>query len=186
MITVTWEGEFFRKVHTSIFGRIPSLPQHCSTLEEFEEEFARIEYRLAKAYAYKRLAAMSMLSSNLVKSLQTRLVSKEVAERVVEEFLKLGYLNDHEWVKSFIRQQVSKKTGPKMIAAKLAAKGVSSELSEQYMEELSESQDQRSAIQALLKTKYRTRDLSDFKQKQKVIASLARRGFDIRIILDAF
>lgn len=184
-IVILWEGEPWRNVHTAIFGKKPSLPQNSSTLEEFEYEFSRLEYGLAKAYAYRRLASMSMLSSNLAKSMRTRYVSDEVIKRIIDELTSLGYLNDQEWTKSFVRVQAQKKMGPKAIVAKLAARGISPELFEEYLKDITAEKDQRTLICELLATKYRKRNISDFRERQKVVAALLRRGFEMREVLGA-
>lgn len=185
VLTITREDEPWRDVHTAVFGRCPSLPQHCLALDEFEQEFAKLEYRLAKAYAYKRLAAMNMPSAALAKSLRERLVAADVVERVVQELIALGYINDEEWVKSFVRVQTRRKMGPKAIAAKLAAKGLRSEQVEDAAEVALEDVDQRALIQELLATKYRRRDLEDFRERHKVVGALVRRGFDVSEVMEA-
>jgi regulatory protein len=185
ILTVTWEGEPWRSIHISIFGKNPSLPKQNSTLEEFEKEFTKIEYRLAKAYAIKRLAAMSMPSSTLEQSLKKKLVSIDTIDKILRELESLGYLNDEEWIKSFVRVQLRKKRGPKAILAKLAAKGLPSETIEEHAKQLVVEQDQTSVIQDLLKTKYKHKNLSDYREKQKVLASLVRRGYDISDIIEA-
>jgi regulatory protein len=182
-LTITWEGEPWRNVHTAIFGRKPIFPQ-CSTLDEFEQEFTKIEYKLAKAYAFRRLAAMSMLSTSLAKSLRTRFVSQDVTDRIINELVALGYLNDQEWTNRFVRVQTQKKMGFRGIAAKLASKGISAELFEEYTCDVSCEKDQRALIQELLANKYRSRNVSDFRERQKVVAALVRRGFEANEVLD--
>lgn len=184
ILTITWEGEPWRHVHTAVFGRCPALPQHCLALDEFEQEFAKLEYRQAKVYAYKRLAAMNMSSVALATSLRERLVSAVVVECVLQELIALGYINDEEWVKSFVRLQRRRKMGPKAIAAKLAAKGLRPELFEEITDVAQGESDQRALIQELLATKYRKRDLRDFREKHKVVAALVRRGFDASAVMD--
>jgi regulatory protein len=179
------EGEPWREVHAAIFGRRLSFSKSCQTKEDLEEEFARLEYQYAKVYAVKRLALQGMLSSALARSLTERLVSKETTERLIEEFLEQGLLNDESWAASFVRTQKAKKMGPRAITQKLAHKGVRGEILKEAVHEAWNAQDQEALIRQLLKTRYARRNLSDYKERQKVVASLVRRGFDLSAILGA-
>lgn len=126
----------------------------------------------------------SLPSTVLLRALRDRLVSESISERVVEECLKLGYLNDEEWTKSFVRLQSARKLGPRAIAQKLAAKGISKVAAEEALKVSGSKEQQKAAIAKLLSTRYRKRDLSDYKEKRKVVASLIRRGFDPSLIFD--
>lgn len=190
-LSILIDGEPWRTIHTSIFGHRPSLPKECPEMELLIQAFQALEFRQAKQYALKRLSQMNMPSTSLAKSLQQKLVTPHTISRVINDLKNIGFLNDKEWIASFIRVQKNKKIGPKAIAQKLAMKGLSLEdLEDPNHEELLNSsiqstEDQKTTIKHLLATRYRTKDLSVFKEKRKVIASLARRGFDLQAILDS-
>jgi len=137
------------------------------------------EIEKAKHYLYKLLAMKSWHSVELQKKLKKYELSSEEISNLIEEVEKLGYINDDEWLASFIRGQTAKKISPRMITCKLRQRGVSfdPELVKGTME--SESLQ----ISALLKTKYKNRDLKDYKESRKVYASLARKGFSHQAIL---
>jgi regulatory protein len=175
LLTIFCDGEEWGEVHPSIFGRKPPLPKEAASLEEFNRLFLALEYRQAKQYAARRLAAQSLPSATLRRSLQKCLVSEATIERVIQELTLLGYLNDQEWAANFARVQAARRVGPRVIARKLASKGIRGSFASE--------EGQKEAIQHLLQTRYRRRDLSDFREKQKVIASLMRRGFDLDAIL---
>lgn len=188
-LSILVDGEPWRLIHTSIFGYHHPLPlcKECPDLDHLIQTFNTLEYQQAKQYALKRLSQMSMPSTTLSKSLQQKLVSKPTITRIIHDLNAAGYLNDNEWIASFIRLQKGKKMGPKAIAQKLAAKGLpTDQLTDQLNESLADEQsrdEQIHSIQQLLKTRYRSRNLSKFDEKRKVIGSLARRGFDLDIIL---
>lgn len=181
-IDVIYNDEVFCQVHPYVFGKKPSLPQGCSSIEEFAAQFALLEIKQAKAYAIRRLSKQAMLSTALAKALRQYCVSQHTIDLLIEEFLRLGYLNDEEWTNSYVKGQVSRKRGPRDIAQRLSHKGLPREQVAEVIETLSDEQ-QRHAIGELLASKYRNRDLSDYKEKQKVIAALMRRGFDFDQIL---
>lgn len=184
VITIFIDGEPWRHVHTSIFSYRPALPKECASMERLEEKFDSLEYQQAKLYAFKRLSQMSMPSTTLMKSLRQRLVNDHTINRLIEDLKSTGYLNDKEWIASFIRVQSNKKMGPRAIAQKLAMKGLPADQLEEMSEAEQSQEAQKESIMQLLATRYRTRNLSDFREKNKVVAALARRGFDISIILD--
>ncbi|MEI8124446.1 MAG: regulatory protein RecX [Parachlamydiaceae bacterium] len=141
------------------------------------------EYLQAKKYALRRLSLQAVLSNKLARSLRDRLVSEETVERVIKDLTALGLLNDDEWSASFVRQQTRRKMGPRAIAQKLANKGIRGEGLNKALEGVGAASEQEAAVDQLLETRYRKRDLSDPKERQKVIASLIRRGFDFSLIL---
>lgn len=184
LLTISIDGDLWRNIHTSIFGLRPSLPKNCYSIEQFAEKFAAIEYRQAKYYAIKRLSQLSLPSAKLIKSLKERLVSESVISRLIAELLEAGYINDREWTASYVRIQSQRNIGPRAIAQKLAAKGMASTQVVELLRESQTDEIQRNTIRHLLATRYRTRNLGDFRDKRKVVASLVRRGFDLSLILN--
>lgn len=175
------DGDPWREIHSAIFGKSPKFAPFDS-FDAFETYFLNQELKGARNCAIRRLSIKSLPSSELDKILKERFVTQTTREKIIQEFCNLGYIKDNEWIEGFIQQQVGKKVGPKVIAQKLRAKGISEEASSSIIEEFSSSETHHSQIQYLLQTKYRSRDLSDYKEKQKVIASLIRKGFDYIII----
>jgi regulatory protein len=171
----------WRDLHTSIFGRKPSFPK-CHSIEEFTELFAVFEYSQVKNYALRRLSMQAMLSTALIKALKERLVPERVIEGVIKELVELRFLNDEEWTASFVRIQSSRKMGPRAIAQKLFYKGVKGKELEKALENSWGMDDQKSLIMELLQKKYAKRNLEDYKERQKVVAALVRKGFEFPAI----
>jgi len=184
VLTVFCSGEPWREIHTSIFGFKPELPKNVPSQVEFEEIFNALEYRQVKAYALRRLSKQAMPSKMLTRALKERLVFEQTIAKIIEEFTELGFLNDKEWSSSFVRVQSSKKMGPRAIAQKLAAKGIKGEALEEALEGSWEPDHQKSLLLNLLNTRYANRNFSDFKEKNKVVAALMRKGFELPIILE--
>lgn len=184
LLTISLDGDPWRDIHTSIFGSRPSLPKECISVEQFTEKFSVIEYRQAKYYAIKRLSLLSLPSAKLIRSLKERLISEPIILRLINELSEAGYINDQEWTASFVRVQSQRNIGPRAIAGKLASKGMSSTYAKELLRESQTEEKQRSAVKQLLATRYRMRNLKDFREKKKVVASLIRRGFDFSLVLD--
>jgi regulatory protein len=139
--------------------------------------------RQARNYALRRIAQMSYSTHGLRRLMIERLIPKEIVNQIIDDFVANGYLDDGQWLQSFYRQEIARKSGPGKIRMKLMQKGFSQETISQFFqekngEERDESEEQPALIRRLLETRYRTRDLKDPKERQKVVAGLMRQGFD--------
>lgn len=172
------DDEPWKRISASIFGRRCSF-SHAASQEAFEELFFQLEFQQAKSYALKQLARQSYLSMELAKRLREKLVSPETVERVIHELHH--YFDDEDKIWRYIQQQQEKGRGPDAIKQALLQKGVA----ESHFSELLSSEDFEEAIQRLLRSKYKTRNLADHKERQKVIASLCRRGFPLEAVFKA-
>ena len=133
----------------------------------------------ARRYALMRLSMKSHSIYELRDQLEQKGMSAGIIEQVIEEFIKQGYLNDQEWVDAFIRGQQSRHTGPRSIQRKLRQKGISEDQIREALLRAGLKENQGCQIKKLLTARYKSKDLNDLKQKQKVIAALIRKGFDL-------
>lgn len=179
VLVLTVGEEFSKEIHTSIFGRKPKFSFHS---EDVFMQFEQKEFERAQYFILRRLTQRSYSSFELRNQLSERLVSASTINKVMDECTRLGYLDDVAWLESFIRGQKAKKIGPKMIESKLYQKGVPKSFYEPILEKGLTEEEQLEGIERLLKTRFRSRDLSDFKEKQKVTASLIRKGFDFELV----
>jgi regulatory protein len=179
------EEEEWKEVDISIFGSRPSFPKFHS-LTELEEFFLQLEYRGAKSFAYKRLSIKPLSTAELRRQLKERKVSEKNTDAVIQELTNLGYLNDEEWIESFIRSQSNRQKGPQAVAAKLKWKGLKEEEFQEPLQEMMDDEVQKEGIQKLLSTRYRSKDLQDRRERDKVIAALVRRGYSLDVIFSVF
>lgn len=180
------EDEVWHTVHLSIFGRSPSFP-NVST-EELDARFDLLEYKGAKSFVLRRLSQKNYHSQELIAALSKRHVTKEISEKIVQEFAVQGYLNDATWLASFVRVLRSQRFGFKAILLKLMHKGIPKreavEAISLIQENESEDQSTKASIEQLLNTRYRNRQLSDRKERDKVIAALMRKGYELNEIFE--
>lgn len=162
------EGESWKEVHPTIFGKKPLFPPF--KLDNLQEIFDAYETKRVKSYLLWLLSRQSYHSDQLRKMLHEKLVQSKTSDKVLTELQNAGYLDDEAWLKSYIQAQ-KKRVGLPLIRAKLRAKGIFVNAEE------TESEDEKEAILHLFETRYRSKDLSDYKIRQKVIASLMRKGF---------
>jgi regulatory protein len=171
------EGECWKEVHPTIFGKKPLFPPFKP--DNLQEIFDAYETRRVKSYLLWLLSRQSYHSDQLKKMLREKLVQPKTIDAALDNLQKGGYLDDEGWLKSFIGTQ-KKRMGLPLIQAKLRAKGIRVNSVEFGIE------DEGDAIRHLLETRYHSKDLSDFKIRQKVIASLMRKGFKYSSILNSF
>ncbi len=177
------DGEKWREVHRAIFGRKPHFSP--SSEENLQSIFDVFEYKRVKGYVLWRLSIQSYHSEQLAKLLRDRLVQNKTIDRVLQEYREMGFLDDELWLQSFMRTQ-QKRYSLRLILSKLHAKGLSAETLQQLAKEWKNPEEELQAIQHLLKTKYRSKDLTQYKNRQKVIASLIRKGYSFDQIQASF
>jgi regulatory protein len=141
------------------------------------EETQESDYKKCRRYALYLLNRRAYTAHKLKEKLKEKEYSRDSREKVAQECIDQGCLNDRLWAESFVRVQIAKKYGRTVIAQKLRMKGIEGDLIQEVLEKYLH-EDSSQCIQELLETRYRNRDLEDPREKQKVIASLLRRGFD--------
>ncbi len=160
--------------HHSIFGKRPK----CQT------SFDEYEWQRVKSYVVWRLSSQSYHSEQLAQLLRKRLVQEKTIGRVLDEFIASGILNDQAWMENYISQQL-RRSSLRLILSKLRFKGFSKETLEQAAMDWSNPEEEDEALSRLLQTKYRKKNLKDYKEKQKVMASLLRKGYSFEQVNQA-
>jgi regulatory protein len=176
------DEEEWKTLHVSIFGRNPKFGIFSSQ-EELIEKFSVLEYKGSRNFIIRRLALKNYHSQELSAALKRRGVSCDTVDRVICEFLQQGYLNDEAWLASYIRGLRLQRFGFNSILLKLRHKGIPKESALLAISEIKENegegQDERASIDKLLETRYKNRDLSVKKERDKVIAALMRKGYGL-------
>lgn len=184
VLLIFLDDELWSHIHIFVFGKKPSFPDTVNSLEEWQAFFDEAEYRYAKNYVLRRLSAQNYYSGRLEKLLHDRLIRSHTVVNVLNWARSLGYLNDRAWLDAFIRAHV-KRHSFRAIIAKLRTKGVPPEEIRELVEERRVSEEEEQAIRHLIQTRYRNRDFRDFKERQKVAAALARKGYSFELIRSA-
>ncbi len=175
-------GDCWRRVHASIFGRRPSIPPLLGSFNDWEKQFLSHEYRCAKNFALRQLSRKSQTSMELSQTLRQKLVSEESTAKVIAEITRLGYFDDADWVQRYVKAQLAKGKGPEAIKAAMRTKGISDSMIAQELTVSASAITQKDQLRRLLATRYKGRNLADFKERQKVVGALMRRGFDLDTI----
>ena len=143
-----------------------------------------------KDLAYARWLAEYYLSHRRMTrhELYDKLAKKEVPKHFIMKTItaleEQGYINDFEFAMKFIKDSVElKKRGKMRIIQELHFKGVNSETIDRAF--LEADMDFGNALRYVLEKKAAGMDLSDKKQKDKLIRHMAGRGFSLRDIVNA-
>lgn len=173
------EGEEWGRIHKDILGSSP-LP-FTDNKDNFNYQLSLLILGGARRYALRRLAMRNYSSRDIRSQLKKKIVPDLLIDQVIDELTKAGYCNDQEWVGSFIRNELNRKSGPRLIQSKLIKKGFTPDEIQEALQSAKLSQNNQ--IAKLLSTRYRSKDLNDKKEFQKVVAGLIRKGFDLEEIL---
>ncbi len=130
----------------------------------------------AKRIALQKLSRRSYLSVELSDLLSSKGFNSKEIDEALEELTALGFLNDREWIAQAIRREIRAHHGPLRILAKLRFKGCDSDEVAALLEELYPEEARLAEIGNLINK------LGD-KDREKIIASVARKGFSVSEIL---
>ncbi len=141
-----------------------------------------LDYPAAKQFVFRSLTAKNQCSFELRKKLKERGASAEIIEAVMADCIRLGLLDDQQWLKEFVRSQGAKGIGPFAIQQKLMAKGIDSATAKWAVQQGNSTEIQRESIQKLLNTRYRHLSIENLKDRHKIAQTLQRRGYSFDLI----
>jgi regulatory protein len=182
VLIVYLDEEPFRELSISIFTKKPSIPKKVESLEDLDEVILQLEIKGAKRYILNKLTQKSYHSAEITNFLNKNMVSEETIERVISDCTRYGYVNDKEWIESYVRRERDKKRGPQWIEGKLRQKKIPLEEIHLALEETDDGEAQRDQIFRLISTRYRARNLLDYREREKTIGALIRRGYDVNLV----
>lgn len=185
-LLLVWnEGEWEHPVSQKIFGKQPKCPLIATTLEECQLHFAKLEKELTHRYVLKRLALRNLPSFVLEQELAEHYISERTIKILLNQYIVQGYIDNEAWLKGFVAQHTRKHIAPQKILWLLRQKGAPEDMLAQAQEWLKEENSQKQCQQALdklLKTRFRSFNPDNPKEKQKIVANLARKGFSFENI----
>jgi regulatory protein len=140
------------------------------------------DFKRAKSRALWYLSRGDLSEKGLTEKLKTAGFGEKAAQAAVERMAELGLIDDEKYARRLLESLTMSGASEKEIYFKLKNKGISSDIAKEV---LSESEtDESEKIKGLLYTKYQNK-LETQEGVQKVIASLARKGFSFADIKDA-
>lgn len=151
---------------------------------------AHESFMQTRAYAFALDKAVSLLAvrarteHEIADSLRKCAYPEATVARVMSRLLEAGYINDSDFAEHWAVSRTAKGMGTRRIRMELRQKGVSHSEIDEALSSMDQETLLGSAVKAAEKAA-RGRDLSLPAERQKVLAALARRGFDFSIAKQA-
>ena len=133
-------------------------------------------------YLHFRARTVHEMRAQLTKKAQKYPKALPYIDEVISFLLEEKYLNDSEFIKEYVRSQItSKPQSAYLMARELQMKGISQEDIKKYFQENTLDEEEL-AQRALTKVFGRWQSLHPLKRKKKAYDYLARKGFSYDII----
>ncbi|WP_425540193.1 regulatory protein RecX [Microaceticoccus formicicus] len=140
------------------------------------------DYNLAKSSALKYASRRTMSSYKLMSYLERKGIEKTAVDKIIDEFSKIGLLDDKAYVKNYIQDKKEyNRMSKKMIKYKLLQEGFDSKQVDEQLHEYTEEEELSNASY-LLESKYKNIESNDYNAKNKAYQYLYRKGFSNDII----
>lgn len=159
---------------------------------ELSNKMYNILYEYEK-YFQAKSAALSYLSYGLKSSkevkdyLAKKKYSTSIQEKVVEQFIKTGLIDDLYYAKAFTRDKLKlNHYGPIRIQMELKKKGIDEAFIDETLKEVSKEILIETAYEASIKKIHSLKNKSNFQKKQKIYQFLSYKGFDYDTIMSAW
>lgn len=168
---------------------LPLYPVPCETeiSDTAAEELIIVIISFAREQLYKYLAAGEHSSSQCSSYLNRRKLHPSVIDLLLSEFLDKKYIDDNRYVRLLISSLIDRGKSRNHIIGKLREQHLPSELWEAPLQELFDPETNANTLQDMvLKLRLQHAELPLGKQKEKVVSSLYRKGFDLDDIFAAW
>jgi len=141
-------------------------------------------FERAKSYAMYLLERKMRTRKELVDKLRKSEYPEDIAHQTADYMQELGYINDKDYAERYAKDAFAfKKAGEFRIKRELAQKGVDRDTADEVIE--ASELDFADNLHKLIEKKAERMDLSDPKEKNRLYAYLARRGYRSGDIADA-
>lgn len=146
------------------------------------------QLKKAKLKALKLLERMDRTEAQLREKLKAAEFDPEIIEQAIVYVKSFGYIDDERYVRNYIEYRQDRKSRRQLEQELQFRKGVAPELIQKVYDEL-EPYDERLLIMSQLEKKKYSAKAADWNGRQKIVASLMRKGFqmgDILAVMDEY
>lgn len=144
--------------------------------ESFDAFLAERSYPFAMEKAVALLATRPRTQQEITDALRQNAYPERTIARVMARLDEAGYINDTSFAEQWAASRTTKGMGSRRIRMELRRKGVDSEAIDEALSAIDEDDRLSGALKAARKAAS-DKDLSDPKDRQKILAALARRGY---------
>lgn len=136
------------------------------------------DYDLALKYTLRLISSKDYLEQTIREKLKQRKYSANVIDQVIERLQELKYLDNTEYIKTFIEEKIRKKDGPSKIKFKLKSLGIEEDSITEHLDEIYTEELINENIAYWIEHKYEEHD-----DKQKFLNFCRNKGFRIDMVL---
>ena len=137
-------------------------------------------YAFALEKAISLLAARARTEKEIVDALQKNAYPESIIAKVMARLHEAGYIDDAQFAEQWTASRTTKGLGSRRIRMELRQKGVDAQQIDLALSSMDDDAVMDSAFKAAQKAS-RGKDLSSPADRQKILAALARRGFDFSL-----
>lgn len=148
--------------------------------ESFDVFLRERAYPFAMEKAVALLASRARTEKEIADALRQNAYPEQTVARVMARLHEAGYLDDEDFAGQWAASRASKGLGARRIRMELRQKGVDPDTIESAISAVDEEERMDGAMKAAQKAA-RGKDLSLPAERQKVLAALARRGYDFAL-----
>lgn len=152
--------------------------------EAFTVFACECSYPFAMEKAVALLSMRARTEKEIVDALRENAYPETTIARVMQRLHDAGYVNDSEFAAQFSASRLSRGMGSRRIRMELRKKGVDSETIDQTISALDQDEVLEGAVMMARKAAH-GKNLDDQTDRQKILASLARRGYDFSVAKQA-
>ncbi len=163
-----------------------AIEENVEIEQDVVRKLTEIVFKRARAYAYNLLSRREYTAAELFNKIQKSGITINLAEIIVGELEKRGYVNDERFVQRYIENMAGKKS-INTIKYVLKNKGIDNEILERTISYNQEQEKQ--GIIKILEKKIKNIEEFDGVVKEKLIRHLLYKGFsylDIQKVLDEY
>lgn len=176
------EGEFAFMINRKELYQLKITEGDMLTPAVYDDIMDNIILRKAKLKALSLLKFMDRTEAELCNKLTEAEFTQDIIDKTITYISSFGYLNDERLASAYVRTRKNSKS-KLLIKTELMQKGVDSNIIDSVFEEEYDIDDQEDAeiiaIKKAIAKKTKNPDQLEYEEKQKLIASLYRKGFDI-------
>jgi len=175
-IEVQVNGIIYKKFSKRLFEKYFKEGKKFESEDQLDSWLVEIESKVAQKQAYFLLSYKSYPSHSLLEKLVDVGIRKEIAQRQIDECIKLGYVNDSAFIEHLIKKEKMRGYGSRYIKSRLIGKKFSRQIIEIMLEKTISQEEERSSIKSICNK------LKNKKTERQIYQHLLRKGFDPQLI----
>lgn len=138
----------------------------------------------AKGYALRLLKLRPRSRAELGRKMAGKGYERPAIDDVLDELTRLGFIDDAAFAKAWLQYRLNKPMGFRRVERELIDKGIPKDMIRGHWDEVKASYDELETVRTLARKRARQyNNVDPLKRKKRVMDYLARRGFQLDIIM---